>query len=70
MPETIFIGPERGKMEFKHVMFQVMEKDDKGIPTLLRMLGSEETVDTKGNGEFMVGYVSIWMTRPHEERRI
>lgn len=48
LPEILFVAPigrGRDKIRHKHTVFEVIEKDDQGIPTLCRMMRDDEIVD-------------------------
>lgn len=66
LPEVVFLGPPKHRIEHKLTVFIIEEKDADGIPTRLRMLRDDESVDVQEGMEFMTGYVQVQMTLPKE----
>lgn len=64
MPEIVFIGPPKSRAKFKHTVFIVLERDEDGIPTSLRMMKDADVVNVTEQSDFMTGYVPIHMTLP------
>lgn len=68
MPEIVFLGPGKHRVQFRQTVFQIMEKDDDGIPTLCRMMKNTDVVHIQDGEEFMTGYVQRIMLVPKEKR--
>lgn len=65
MPELIFISPiGDGKKKLKHVhtVFEVLEADKDGVPTVCRMVKDDEIIDLAGKTENGVAVVRRFMT--------
>jgi hypothetical protein len=67
MPDTVFIGPPRYRAVHKLVVFQILERDENGIPVNLKLLKETEQVDVKEGMQFMLGYVKEFMLKPNPD---
>ena len=65
LPEILV--PFKGGDRYKLVVFKVLSVDPLGIPNRLQLILDHQTVELKGDEEFMTGYIPLHMTKPKKE---
>ena len=64
LPDVVFVGPPQRRVEHRHVVFRILQKNADGQPTLCLMMADDrEVVNIEGGEEFMTAYVQAQMVK-------
>jgi hypothetical protein len=64
MPEIVFIGPARHRGRFRHMVFEILDRNEQGIPLNCRLVLPDQMVDVNERSDFMTAYLPEVMTEP------